>query len=73
MFTSMMFASILPEILILISPCILALVVEPFWKEEQRRNVGWLTAGGLFAIHDHQPALRSAWRTDFRLRRHDPF
>jgi NADH-quinone oxidoreductase subunit N len=22
-------------------------VVEPFWKEEQRRNVGWLTAGGL--------------------------
>jgi NADH-quinone oxidoreductase subunit N len=48
MFTSTTFASILPEILILILG-ILVLVVEPFWKEEQRRNVGWLTAGGLFA------------------------
>jgi NADH-quinone oxidoreductase subunit N len=48
MFTSTTFASILPEILILIIG-ILVLVVEPFWKEEQRRNVGWLTAGGLFA------------------------
>jgi len=47
MFTSTAFASILPEILILIVG-ILLLVVEPFWKEEQRRNVGWLTAGGLF-------------------------
>jgi NADH-quinone oxidoreductase subunit N len=46
MFTSTAFASILPEILILIVG-ILLLVVEPFWKEEQRRNVGWLTAGGL--------------------------
>jgi len=46
MFTSTLFASILPEILILII-AILVLVVEPFWKEEQRRNVGWLTAGGL--------------------------
>ena len=46
MFTSTVFASILPEILILILG-ILVLVVEPFWKEEQRRNVGWLTAGGL--------------------------
>jgi NADH-quinone oxidoreductase subunit N len=44
-----MFASILPEILILILG-ILVLVVEPFWKEEQRRNVGWLVAGGLFAV-----------------------
>ena len=42
------FLSILPEILILIIG-ILLLVVEPFWKEEQRRNVGWLTAGGLLA------------------------
>ncbi len=25
------------------------LVVEPFWKEEKRRNVGWLVAGCLFA------------------------
>ncbi|HEY3474073.1 MAG TPA: proton-conducting transporter membrane subunit, partial [Anaerolineales bacterium] len=47
MFTSTAFASILPEILILLLG-ILILVVEPFWKEEQRRNVGWLTAGGLF-------------------------
>jgi NADH-quinone oxidoreductase subunit N len=46
MFTTTAFASILPEILILILG-ILLLVVEPFWKEEQRRNVGWLTAGGL--------------------------
>src|SRR3990172_781685 len=49
MFTPVMFASILPEILILILAVIL-LVVEPFWKEDQRRNVGWLTAGGLFVI-----------------------
>jgi len=48
MFTSTMFASILPEILILVIG-ILILVIEPFWKEEKRRNVGWLTAGGLFA------------------------
>ena len=48
MFTSTAFVSILPEILILILG-ILILVVEPFWKEEKRRNVGWLTAGGLFA------------------------
>ena len=46
MFTSTSFASILPEILILILG-MLVLIVEPFWKEEQRRNVGWLTAGGL--------------------------
>src|SRR5512145_128275 len=48
MFTSTAFASILPEILILIVGMLL-LVVEPFWKEERRRNVGWLTAGGLLA------------------------
>ena len=46
MFTSTTFASILPEILILLVG-MLVLIVEPFWKEEQRRNVGWLTAGGL--------------------------
>lgn len=46
MFTSTTFASILPEILIL-ALGMLVLIVEPFWKEEQRRNVGWLTAGGL--------------------------
>ena len=46
MFTSTMFASILPEILILMLG-IIVLIVEPFWREENRRNVGWLTAGGL--------------------------
>ena len=46
--TSTDFTSILPEILILVVG-ILLLIVEPFWKEEQRRNVGWLTAGGLLA------------------------
>ena len=46
MFTATTFASILPETLILIIG-ILILIVEPFWKEEERRNVGWLTAGGL--------------------------
>jgi NADH-quinone oxidoreductase subunit N len=44
-----MFASILPEILILVL-AILIFVVEPFWKNEKRRNVGWLTAGGLLAV-----------------------
>ena len=48
MFTSTMFASILPSILVLITG-LLVLVVEPFWKEEKRRNVGWLVAGCLFA------------------------
>ncbi len=47
MFTPVMFASILPEILILIL-AVLLLCVEPFWKEDQRHNAGWLTAGGLF-------------------------
>ena len=47
MFSAEMFASILPEILILVLG-MLVLIVEPFWKDEQRRNVGWLTAGGLF-------------------------
>src|SRR5512147_1877502 len=48
MFTPTTFASILPEILILVLG-MLVLVIEPFWKEEKRRNVGWLTAGGLLA------------------------
>lgn len=47
MFTTLTFASILPEILIL-SIGLLVLIFEPFWKGEQRRNAGWLTAGGLF-------------------------
>ncbi len=48
MFTATAFASILPEILILLIGLTI-LVCEPFWKGEQKRNVGWLTAGGLFA------------------------
>lgn len=48
MFTSAMFTAILPEVLILVLG-MLVLIVEPFWKEEKRRNVGWLTAGGLLA------------------------
>lgn len=47
MFTPLVFASILPEILILAVGIVL-LVAEPFWKEEDRRNAGWLTAIGLF-------------------------
>ena len=46
MFSPTDFPSILPEILILIIGMLL-LVVEPFWKEEERRNAGWFTAGGL--------------------------
>jgi len=37
MFTPVMFASVLPEILIL-ALAVLLLSVEPFWKEDQRRN-----------------------------------
>ncbi|NWF62986.1 MAG: NADH-quinone oxidoreductase subunit N [Chloroflexi bacterium] len=46
MFTTETFASILPEILIL-TIGLLVLIIEPFWKDEQKRNAGWLTAGGL--------------------------
>jgi NADH-quinone oxidoreductase subunit N len=49
MYTSTMFASILPEILILVVG-ILILIVEPFWKDEKRRNIGWLTVGSLIAV-----------------------
>lgn len=48
MFTSTTFLSILPEVLILVL-AVLIFIVEPFWKAEQRRNAGWLTAGGLLA------------------------
>jgi NADH-quinone oxidoreductase subunit N len=46
MFTSTTFLSILPESFILLL-IVLLLIVEPFWKEERRRDLGWLTAGGL--------------------------
>jgi NADH-quinone oxidoreductase subunit N len=48
-YTPLMFLSILPEILLLILGLLL-LVVEPFWKDEDRRYAGWMTAGGLVAI-----------------------
>jgi NADH-quinone oxidoreductase subunit N len=48
-YTPVMFLSILPEILLLVLGMLL-LIVEPFWKGEDRRNAGWLTAGGLLAI-----------------------
>ena len=44
--SSTAFLSILPESLVLILAVIL-LGVEPFWKEQRRRNLGWVTAGGL--------------------------
>ena len=48
-YTPTMFLSILPEMLILVLG-VLLLVIEPFWKEEKRRNAGWMTAGGMLAI-----------------------
>lgn len=48
MYTPTMLLAILPEILLLTLGVIL-LVVEPFWKAENRRNAGWLTFGGLLA------------------------
>lgn len=48
-YTPMMFFSILPELLLLVLGMLL-LVVEPFWKDDRRRNAGWLTAGGLLAV-----------------------
>ncbi len=48
-YTPIMFFSILPELLLLVLGMLL-LVVEPFWKDERRRNAGWLTAGGLLAV-----------------------
>lgn len=49
MFTLTAFRSVLPEILILALGLVL-LVVEPFWKEERRRALGWLTFVGLLLI-----------------------
>jgi NADH-quinone oxidoreductase subunit N len=44
---SINFLAILPEILIL-TVGILVLILDPFWKDENRRsNLGWLAAGGL--------------------------
>ncbi|HEX2696791.1 MAG TPA: NADH-quinone oxidoreductase subunit N [Anaerolineales bacterium] len=46
MFTTTAFLSILPESLLLLLGVIL-LIVEPFWKEKDRRVLGWMTAIGL--------------------------
>jgi NADH-quinone oxidoreductase subunit N len=46
MFTPVMLASILPELLIL-ALGLLLLTLEPFLKQEWRRSLAWLTAGGL--------------------------
>ncbi len=43
------FQSILPETLLLILS-VVVLTIEPFWKEERRRNLGWLTASGCLII-----------------------
>lgn len=48
MFTSAAWLSILPETLLL-ALAVVVLIIEPFWKEERRRNLGWVTAGGLLA------------------------
>ncbi|MBI5295877.1 MAG: NADH-quinone oxidoreductase subunit N [Chloroflexi bacterium] len=48
MYTPTMLLAILPELLLLTLAVIL-LVVEPFWKVEDRRKAGWLTFGGLLA------------------------
>ena len=47
MFSSVALLSILPESLVLIL-AVIVLVVEPFWGEQRRRNLGWVTAIGLF-------------------------
>lgn len=44
------YVSVLPEILLLILG-ILILILDPFWKEKNRRvNLGWISAGGLGLI-----------------------
>lgn len=45
-YTPTMLLSILPEICLLLL-AVLILVVEPFAREDRRRNLGWVTAGGL--------------------------
>jgi NADH-quinone oxidoreductase subunit N len=49
MFTSTTILSILPETLILVLG-IAVLIIDPFLKGEQRRNLGWVTSGGLLGI-----------------------
>lgn len=49
MILSPTFQSILPETLLLIL-AVIVLTLEPFWKEERRRNLGWVTAAGTLVI-----------------------
>ena len=49
MFSSLALLSILPETLILVLALIL-LTVDPFLKGDRRRNLGWLTSGGLLGV-----------------------
>jgi NADH-quinone oxidoreductase subunit N len=48
-FAPLMFVAILTEILLLVLG-IIVLVMDLIWSHEQRRNLGWLTAGGLVLI-----------------------
>ncbi len=48
-YTPTMILAVLPEILLLVLGVVI-LILDPFWKEEKRRNLGWVTAGGLLAI-----------------------
>jgi NADH-quinone oxidoreductase subunit N len=61
------FMAILPEVLILVLG-VLVLILDPFWKEENRRlYLGWLTAGGLMAVlvitvlFDRPGAIVNVW------------
>ncbi len=47
--TSTMILAVLPEILILILG-VFVLLLDLIWSEDQKRNLGWLTAGGLALI-----------------------
>lgn len=49
MFDSLMITAILPELLLLVL-ALLVLVMELVWKNEDARNLGWLTFGGLLLI-----------------------
>ncbi len=48
-FDSLMFLTILPEILLVVLAG-LVLAFDALWSEERRRSLGWVTAGGLAAI-----------------------
>jgi NADH-quinone oxidoreductase subunit N len=49
MFTSTAIRAILPEILVLVLG-VVVMIVEPFWREDRRRALGWLTSAGLLVV-----------------------